>query len=104
MLVLIEHKIKNTRFFWVLSDRTNRRLLSIVKKNVFTKELEYDNVPEINSTKTRIYFDCFKTCQINDFKNMGFYLKRTNYPTLFCYGLFHTNMVESIWNNIKKLQ
>ena len=70
MFGIIDGKPKNGRVYCVLSDRTKRNLLPIVKKNVVTNDNEDDNIPENISTKTRIYSDCFRTYQINDFKNM----------------------------------
>ena len=74
MFRLIERRTKNARVFCVLSDRTKNMLLPIVKNNVLTNELEDDNLPENASIKTGIYSNCFRTYQINDFKNMGFVL------------------------------
>ena len=36
-----------------------------------------------------------------DFKRLGYILKRVNHSVWFGYGLFHTNMVESLWSQIK---
>ena len=50
MLGLIEHITKTAHVYCVLSDRTKRRSLPIVKDNVLTNELEDDNIPENQST------------------------------------------------------
>ena len=55
MFGLIEHITKNAHVYCVLSDRAKRRLLPIVKDNVLTNELEDDNIPENQSTKTCIF-------------------------------------------------
>ena len=101
MFGLIERSTKNARVFCVLIDRTKRILLPIIKSNALTNEWEEDTIPENLSTKKRIYSECFNSYQINDFRNMGYYLKRINHSIWFGYGIFHTNTIELLWNNIK---
>ena len=62
-----------------------------------------DNVlSEEESIKTRIYSDCYSSYQVNDFKDMGYLLKRVNHSIWFGYGLFYTNTIESLWGQIKR--
>ena len=50
---------------------------------------------------TRVYSDSFTSYQVNDFKRLGFKLKKVKNSVLFGYGLFHTNIVESLLKQIK---
>ena len=102
MFGIIDRKTKNARVFCVLNNRTKERLLPIIWNNVLTEENEENNLPEINSIKTRVYSDCFSSYQVNDFKEKGYLLKRVNHSIWFGYGLFHTNNIESLWNQIKR--
>ena len=80
-------------------------MLPLVKNNVITAEDEDnddDDLTENESVKTRIYSDCFSSYQVNDFKEMGYILKRVNHSVWFGYGIFHTNNVESLWGQIKR--
>ena len=48
---LIDRIIKNALVYCVLSDRTKRRLLPIVKDNVLTNEIEDDNIQKTKVLK-----------------------------------------------------
>ena len=102
MFGIICRKTKDARVYCVLTNRTKQKLLPIIKDNVITDSGEEDNLEEINSVKTRIFSDCFSSYQTNDFKDLGFILKKVNHSIWFGFGSFHTNTVESLWSNIKK--
>ena len=102
MFGMIERKSKEARIFCVLNNRTKENLLPFVKNNIITEEYEDANMPENFSLKTRIFSDCFASYQVNDFKEMGYILKRVNHSVWFGYGLFHTNNIESLWGQIKR--
>ena len=40
--------------------------------------------------------------QVNDFRNMGYILKRINHSVWFGIGLFHSNNIESLWGQLKR--
>ena len=101
MFGLICRSTKEARNFCVLNNRIKQRLLPIIQKNMATIDNEDDDLPESYSTKTRVYSDSFSSYQVNDFKRLGFILKKVNHSVWFGYGLFHTNTVESLWNRIK---
>ena len=101
MFGLIQRNTKEARIYCVLNDRTKNNLHSLVKKNVATDNFDND-LSEEESCKTWIYSDCFASYQIDDFRNMGYILKRVNHSVWFGYGLFHTNNVESLWGQIKR--
>ena len=63
---------------------------------------EDNDLSEEESIKTRIYSDCYSSYQVNDFKDMGYLLKRVNHSIWFGYGLFHTNTIESLRGQIKR--
>ena len=94
MLWLIDRITKEARIFCVLENRNRANLLSLVKENVNT---------EAESTKTLIYSDCFQSYQVADFAQMNYILKRINHSIWFGYGLIHTNTVEGLWSQIKRL-
>ena len=59
-------------------------------------------MPLDSSVKTRIYSDCYSSNQVDDFKHLGYVLKRVNHSVCFGYGLFHTNTIEGLQSKIKK--
>ena len=99
---MISRETKDARIFCVMNNRTTNNLLPIVKNNVLASLNEEESVPQENSVKTRIYSDCYSAYQIDDFKNLGYILKRVNHSVWFGYGLFHTNTIEGLWSKIKK--
>ena len=96
MFGLIDRYNKDARIFCVMSNRTKEKLLPIVKDNVYTNDMD-------DETKTRIYSDSFAAYQEEDFENMGFKLNKVNHSVWFGIGLFHTNTVEGLWGQIKRL-
>ena len=100
MFGLIDRVTKEARIFCVLNDRTKNNLLPLVKNNVLSNdmnEFEDDENMEIDEEyqiNTRIYSDCYSSYQVNDFRNMGYILKRVNHSVWFGYESFHTNNVE----------
>ena len=104
MFGIINRANKEARVFCVLNNRTKENLLPIIKNNIATDGNE-DNEEELyeeESVKTRIYSDCFRSYQVNDFKEMGYILNRVNHSFWFGYGLFHTNGIESLWEQLKR--
>ena len=94
-------EIKKTRIFCFLNNRTKNNLLPIIKNNVITA-IEDDNIPQNCSMKTLFYSYCYSSYQIDDFRNLGYVLKRVNHSVWFWYGLFYTNIIESLWSKAKK--
>ena len=103
MLGLIECITKEVRIFCVLENRSRDILLLIVKVNVYTNEYEEEEISEVESTKTRIYSDCFQFYQVADFAQMNYILKKISHSIWLWYGLMHTNKVEGLWSQIKSL-
>ena len=101
MFGIICRKTKDARVYCVLNNRTKQKLLHIIKDNVIIISSEEDNLDEINIVKTRIFSDYFRSYQTNDFKNLGFILKKVNHSIWFGFGSFHTDTFESLWSNIK---
>ena len=81
-----------------MNDRTRDNLLNIVKKNVYT----LNNVNN-DDYKTRIYSDFLASYQEADFRRLGYLLHKVNHSVWFGQGLFHTNIVEGLWSQIKRL-
>ena len=82
-------------------------MLPILKANVTTindlNEYENDEEIKIYSLCTRIYSYCWRANQINDFYENGYLLHRINHSVWLGSGLFHTNTVEGLWAQIKRL-
>lgn len=102
MFSMISRETKEARIFCVLNNRTKNNLLPIIQNNVVTAIDEDENMPLELSVKTRIYSDCYSSYQVEDFKHLGYVLKRINHSVWFGYGLFHTNTIEGLWSKIKK--
>ena len=105
MLGLIDGYTKDASVYCFLSDRTKHNLLPIIKKNDITDEYEDNfnqNIHRNESIKARIYSDSFRIYQIRDLKNMGYMLKGVNHSIWFGYGLFQSNIIESLWGNLKR--
>ena len=82
MFGIINRATKEARVFCVLNNRTKENLLPIIKNNIATDENENnedEDLSEKESVKTRIYSDCFRSYQVNDFKEMGYILNRVNH-------------------------
>ena len=111
MFGMIDRADKEARIFCVMDNRTKENLLPIIKENIYTSnesenEENEDLDENINldiSLKTRIYSDCYSVYQTNDFKDMGYILHRVNHSVWFGQGLFHTNSIEGLWSQIKRL-
>ncbi len=105
MFGIIERSTKEARVFCVLNNRTKENLLPLVKNNIITDE-HYNNddeeISEEDNFQTRVYSDCFRSYQVNDFRNMGYILKRINHSVWFGIGLFHSNNIESLWGQLKR--
>ena len=105
MFEIIERSTKEARVFCVLNNRTKENLLPIVKNNI-VKDDRYNNddeeISEEDNVQTRVYSDCFRCYQVNDFRNMGYILKRINHSVWFGIGLFHSNNIESLWGQLKR--
>ena len=111
MFGMIDRADKEARVFCVMNNRTKENLLPIIKENIYTsnenENEENEDSDENNnlaiSLKTRIYSDCYSVYQTNDFKDMGYILHRVNHSVWFGQGLFHTNSIEGLWSQIKRL-
>ena len=101
MFGIIDRISKESRVFCVLNNRTANNLMPIIKDNIITN----DNVDldEEFLENTRIYSDCFASYQPNTFLENGYILKRVNHSVWFGYGNFHTNNIEGLWAQIKRL-
>ena len=62
--------------------------------HVATNDDEDDNLPESFSTKTRVYSNSFTSYHVNDFKRIGFILKKLTIP----YGLDTVYFLLTQWN------
>ena len=109
MFGMIDRYTKNAHFYCILDNRTKESLLPIIKKDVFTcddiKVNNYHSAKDLhnNCFSTRIYSDCWRAYQPADFKEMDFVFHRINHSVWFGRGNFHTNTVEGLWSQIKRL-
>ena len=87
---------KDVRIFCIMSDRTKEKLLPILKDIVNTNA-------ENDETRKRIYSYSISTYQKEDFENLGFKLNKVNHSVWLGVGMFHTNTVEGLWGQIKRL-
>ena len=107
MFGIIDRSNKDCRVFCVLDNRSRESLLPIIIKNVYT----YNDLSQYNTSRdihkyslsTRIYSDCWAAYSKEDFKNEGYILHRVNHTVWFGKGLFHTNTIEGLWSQIKRL-
>ena len=107
MFGIICRASKKCRIFCVLENRTKESLLPLIKNNVDT----YNDINQYHTNEdlhlyslcTRIYSDCWSAYQQSDFKEHGYLLHRVNHSVWFGSGLFHTNNVEGLWSQIKRL-
>ena len=93
---IIDRSNKDASIFCVISDRTKEKLLLIIWDNVYTNDEE-------DESRTRIYSDYFASYQTNDFENMGFKLNKVNRSVWLGAGHFHTNNIEGLWGQIKRI-
>ena len=103
MFGIIDRVTKESRVYCILNDRTANNLLTIIQNNIATNGNEDMDMDEEYVTNTRIYSDCFASYQPNTFKQKGYILKRVNHSVWFGYGNFHTNNIEGLWSQIKRL-
>ena len=103
MFGMIDRISKDCRVFCVLNDRTYDNLMKIIKDNIGTNENEDMDLDEESLENTRIYSDCFASYQPNTFRENGYILKRVNHSVWFGFGKFHTNNIEGLWSQIKRL-
>ena len=103
MFGIIDRISKESRVFCVLNNRTANNLMKIIKENVTTNENLDMDLDEEYIENARIYSDCFAAYQPNTFKENGYILKRVNHSVWLGYGNFHTNNIEGIWSQIKRL-
>lgn len=78
MFGMICRETKEARIFYVLNNRIKNNLLPIIKNNIIT-HIEEDSITINCSVKSHIYSDCYSSYQIDDFRNLGYVLKRVNY-------------------------
>ena len=102
---IVDRNKYDIRLFFVKDNRQKETLLPIIVKNVYTPNEEIiDN--KDNDTilcATRIYSDCWASYQTTDFNQLGFILYRVNHSRWFGQGSFHTNTVEGVWSQLKRL-
>jgi hypothetical protein len=103
MFGIIDRVTKESRVYCILNDRTANNLMKIIQKNIATNQNEDMDMDEEYVTNTRIYSDCFASYQPNTFRQKGYILKRVNHSVWFGYGNFHTNNIEGLWSQIKRL-
>ena len=101
MFGIIDRIPKEARIFCVLNNRTADNLMRIIINNIATTnninlEDDYNEIP-------LIYSDSFTAYQPNNFRQYGYILKRVNHSVWFGYGYFHTNNIEGLWSQIKRL-
>ena len=103
MFGIIDRISKEERIFCVLNNRTGCNLMKIIKNNIATTNNININLEDDNNEIPRIYFDSFTPYQPNNFRQNGYILKRVNHSIWFRYGNFHTNNIEGVWSQIKRL-
>ena len=103
MFGIIDRITKESRVFCVLNDRTSNNLMNILKENIATNENQDMDLDDEYLENTRIYSDCFASYQPNTFRERGYILKRVKHSVWFGYGNFHTNNIEGLWSQIKRL-
>ena len=103
MFGIIDRVTKESRVYCILNDRTANNLMKIIQNNIATNENEDMDMDKEYVTNTRIYSDCFASYQPNTFRQKGYILKRVNHSVWFGYGNFHTNNIEGLWSQIKRL-
>mgnify|MGYP006916232423 CR=1 FL=1 len=102
---LVDRGKYDIRIFFINDNRTRETILPLIKKNVYKPfALINDNKDlDTNYPSTRIYSDYFATYQTQDFNNMGFILYKVNHSFWFGEVKFHTNTIEGIWSQIKRI-
>ena len=77
--------------------------MTIIKNNIATTNNININLEDDNNESPLIYSDSFTAYQPNNFRQNGYILKRVNHSVWFGYGNFHTNNIEGLWSQIKRL-
>ena len=105
MLEFIDRGTKEIWIYYFNNDRTKEKILQIVKNNVYSYHggIINNNDPDENNPATIIYKDYFSIYQELDFNRLGYFLYRVNHSIWLGQGLFYTNSIEGVWNNLKRL-
>ena len=103
MFGIIDRITKESRVFCVLNNRSSDNLMNLIKGNIATNHNIDMDLDDENIECPRIYSDCFASYQPNNFRDNGYILKRVNHSVWFGYGTFHTNNIEGLWSQIKRL-
>ena len=103
MLGIIDRISKEARIFCVLNNRTADNLMTIIKNNIVTTNNININIEDDSNKIPLIYSVSFTTHQPNNFRQNGYIWKRVNHSVWFGYGNFHTNNIEGLWSQIKRL-
>ena len=103
MFGIIDRVNKDSRVFCVLNDRTANNLMKILTNKEATNEYHNMDLDEEYLENTHIFSDSFASYQPNKFRDYGYILKRVNHCVWFGYGNFHTNNLEGLWSQIKRL-
>ena len=107
MFGCIVRNTKQAKIRCVSKDRSKNKLLPIIKKYVSINDDDMDNNDKIFdencNIKTRVFSDCFRSYQPDDFKNMGFILKQVNHSVWLGAGILNTNPIESLLHSLKSI-
>ena len=105
MFGLVDRQNYDIRIFFVNNNRTRETLLPIVVKNVYTylDSINSNEDADNEYPATRIYSDCFMSYSPNEFNSEGYILYRVNHSYWFGSGSFHTNTIEGVWSQIKRI-
>ena len=77
-----------------------RKFVSIVRRNLYTFN---DNLNEEETFNTPIYSDCLESYQPLIFKEARYILHRESLSVWFGSGFSHTNSIEGLWSQLKRL-
>lgn len=109
MFGIIDRCTKDARVYCVMNDWIKENLLPLIKKNIYTyisDDNDEDEIEDENNEynlQIRIYSDCFASYHSNDFREIGYILHKVNHSVWYGQGLFHTNTVEGLWAQLKRL-
>ena len=103
MFYIIESNTKEAHFRCILNNRTKKKWLSIFNKYAFTNEDGDPDLEEVKREKTRVYSDSFSSFQIRDLQVNGYILKQINRSVWLGININLTNIIESLWHNIKNI-
>ena len=91
---------KEAWVFDVMDDRKQENLLGSVKKKAFTIN---DNLNDEDTFNTRRYSDFFASYQPVAFKEACYKLHRCKPFCMVWFWFVHTNYVEGLWSQLKRL-